>query len=102
MNAKRLLPELLSLQARVDELVQLAKEDAKAGDDAAPKFMSQAEYARRAKKSVGTIRKWVKAGLPHRRRGKLVDIDVEKADAWDISRADLQAADRTAHGDRKS
>lgn len=102
MNTARILGELQALQARVDALVELVKkDDAAANDGSGPAFVSQAEYARRVNKSVGTIRKWVKAGLPCRRRGKNVDIDVAKADAWEISKADARAADRDAHGGRR-
>jgi len=101
MNAARIIAELKDLQSRVDQLLELAtKDDAATPDESDPAFMTQAEYAKRAKVNVATVRKWVRAGMPHKRRGRLVMIEVRAADAWEISEADAKKADREAHGGR--
>lgn len=88
------------MRARIDELLELLRRDEgdAANDAAGVELMTQAEYAKRLRKSVTTVRKWVRAGLPHRRRGRLVLIDVAKAHNWELRTADARTADHAAHG----
>ena len=61
--------------------------------------MSTAEYAKHARVSEKTVRKWVKAGLPVlHRQGRIIRVKVAEADAWDPEGSTRHSAQMDAHG----
>lgn len=94
-DAERIKNEL---HARIDPFIEdVARELARRlSDDAI--YMTVAEYAEHAKVGEKTIRKWLKAGLPARRRGSIIRIPIAEADAWSMEGADRRSAELAAHG----
>jgi hypothetical protein len=96
MNAATFKAKLLALRADVDALIEKVDAD---GDSAEPDpiMLTPEDYAARADVSVETVRRWLKAGIPHVRRGHVVRIKVAEADAWTPSDEVLRSARIAAH-----
>jgi hypothetical protein len=91
------------LDAIIAEASTLKKEiEADAGElEAAPVYMSIVEYAKHALVSEKTVRNWVKAGLPVRRRGRVIRVKVVEADNWNEDDATRRGAELAAHGAKR-
>lgn len=97
MDSARVKAELTQIIAMASRLKELLEADE--GELAAPHdYMSIYAYAKRAQVSDKTLRKWIKAGLPVRRRGKTIRVVVAEADEWTADAAALKSAEMTAHG----
>lgn len=99
--------KLVALRAELDALIARVDADAVA-TAAAPVITSMTveEYAEHRRVSAYTVYRWVKAGMPHERlggsRGKLLRIDVAKADAWHAAGGVAGAVERAARADARS
>lgn len=96
MNASAMKARLVALRAEVDGLIS-AIESTPDATDPDPIYLTPEEYSKRADVSVETVRRWLKAGLPHIRRGHVVRIKVAEADAWTPSDEVLRSARLAAH-----
>lgn len=100
MNASRIQQQIESLRselhAKLDALAKVVAEES--GDAPSRKtIVTIAEYATHAAVSIATVRRWINDGLPCRRRGRAIRIEVDMADAW--CRADhiSKSAEHNAH-----
>jgi excisionase family DNA binding protein len=96
MSAARFLP---TIDRMIDELKALREDVVREQESAEPDpiYLTPDEYAQRSDVSVETVRRWLKAGLPHIRRGHVVRIKVAEADAWTPSDEVLRSARLAAH-----
>jgi excisionase family DNA binding protein len=99
MNAARIKQEIEELRVqvntRLDALAKCIAEEA--SDEPPPEMMTIAEYAEHASVSISTVRRWLDAGLPCKRRGRTVRIKVAEADAWSPEEHIKSSAKHAAH-----
>lgn len=82
------LPSMSPIRARIlairNELDSLLAEcDAPIEPAVAPKaYETPEEYALREDVDPDTVYRWIKAGMPHRKVGRYLRIDVQAAAAW--------------------
>jgi hypothetical protein len=99
MNSARIRARIATVRTELDELEKLVAEET---SDTSPQlYLAPEEYADRAHVSIATVRRWLRAGLPCVRRGRVVRIKVAEADAWTPAEARDRSARHAAHrGDR--
>lgn len=100
MNAAKVIGELRAVRKTVDALLEQLEQH---GVEATPEpiYMTPKEYAERAGVHEVTVRRWLKAGLPCLRQGRVVRVRVEEADRWTAAGAAAKAAEDQAHGGRR-
>jgi hypothetical protein len=100
MNAARIQQQIealrVELASKLDALSRAVAEET--SDTPPPLLMSVVEYASHASVSTTTVKRWLAAGLPCQRRGRVVRIRVADADAWTPGASIAASAKRAAHG----
>lgn len=87
------------MNARIDALVNMV--EAERSDNPPPTLMTATTYAKHADASVPTVRRWLKEGMPCRRRGKHVRVIVAEADRWRRTDHIRESAEHEAHRGRR-
>ena len=82
MTAASLRHEVDALIAQAKRIRERLDEEVAADVSPPPAWMTIEDYARRRGVSRSTIYRWIKLGMPVSKRGRVVRVDVEGADAW--------------------